>query len=119
MTDSKETLCFTCGQPSGDFPRLNCLPGGQVCPTCRDRLLECLPPCLPGEANSLEEFFEDGAPTTDLEASESEESESTPTEEPQSSDSTPSDHAAVGPHLEASRGPGQLLKSEGLDNEPA
>lgn len=48
MRESSETLCFTCGLPAGEFPRLNHLPSGQVCPTCRDRLLAMLPPLLPG-----------------------------------------------------------------------
>jgi len=54
MSEPRDTVCFTCGQPAGDFPRLNCLPGGQVCPTCRDRLLESLPACLPSESEETE-----------------------------------------------------------------
>lgn len=47
MSRSEETLCFTCGLPLGDPPRLNHLPSGQVCPRCSERLLETLPPLLP------------------------------------------------------------------------
>ncbi len=54
MSEPRDTVCFTCGQPTGGFPRLNCLPGGQACPTCRDRLLESLPPCLPFEGEESE-----------------------------------------------------------------
>lgn len=53
MRDSSETVCFTCGLPSGEFPRLNHLPGGQVCPTCRDRLMSILPPILPAVEEEL------------------------------------------------------------------
>jgi hypothetical protein len=48
MSAPSPTLCFTCGLPLGDPPRLNHLPGGQVCPSCRDRLLDHLPALLPG-----------------------------------------------------------------------
>lgn len=52
MSDSTETICFTCGMPTGqapgEFPRLNTLSSGQPCPTCRDRLLESLPGIFPG-----------------------------------------------------------------------
>lgn len=99
MNDSRDTVCFTCGQPAGEVPRLNCLPGGQVCPTCRDRLLECLPPCLPGEASALEEFYAEDAK-----------------EEPSAGASAPIAERSV---LEASKGPGQLIRGEGLGDEPA
>lgn len=46
--ESKDPTCFTCGLPAGDLPRLNRLDNGAVCPTCRDRLLEMLPPLFPG-----------------------------------------------------------------------
>ncbi len=55
MRDSSETVCFTCGLPSGEFPRLNHLPSGQVCPSCRDRLLAALPPILPALEDELEQ----------------------------------------------------------------
>ena len=44
---SAETLCFQCGQPAGDPTRLNHMPNGSVCPTCRDRLLDSLPAPFP------------------------------------------------------------------------
>ena len=99
MKDSHETVCFTCGQPAGEVPRLNCLPGGQVCPTCRDRLLECLPPCLPGQGPALEQYFE--------EESESRESETT------------NEAPRPGPQLSPARGPGQLLRGADFGDEPA
>lgn len=43
---SGETLCFQCGLPAGEM-RLNHLPNGKVCPTCRDRLLDSLPAPFP------------------------------------------------------------------------
>jgi len=49
MSDAPATLCFTCGQPAGDPPVLNSLSDGRRCPTCRDRVLEALPPALPRE----------------------------------------------------------------------
>ena len=55
MMGASETLCITCGQPAGEFPRLNHLPSGQVCPTCRNRLLEALPPLLPGGFDAVDE----------------------------------------------------------------
>ena len=42
MSES-EVLCFHCAQPIGDPPQLNELEEGEVCPVCRDRLLEELP----------------------------------------------------------------------------
>lgn len=42
----REVVCFHCTQPIGDPPRLNELADGQVCPACRDRLLEELPPIV-------------------------------------------------------------------------
>ena len=48
MVPSGASLCFSCGQPVGEPPRLNLLAGGRPCPTCADRLLESLPPILPG-----------------------------------------------------------------------
>lgn len=47
MAEGHETLCFTCGLPAGEEARLNHLPNGQVCPACRDRLLETLPAPFP------------------------------------------------------------------------
>ena len=97
MSDSQETVCFTCGQPAGDPTRLNCLPGGQACPACRDRLLESLPACLPSEqevervALTLEESTE-------------------------SSDFDPACSSEPGP--EDGKGPREVLHGEGPD-QPA
>lgn len=46
--DPKEPTCITCGLGAGEAPRLNRLENGAVCPTCRDRLLDLLPPIFPG-----------------------------------------------------------------------
>ncbi len=43
MRQSHEVVCFSCGQPVGDPPRLNTTPGGDNCPACAERLLESLP----------------------------------------------------------------------------
>ncbi len=47
MSDASSPVCFTCGQHV-DARRLNRLPNGEPCPSCRDRLLEALPALLPG-----------------------------------------------------------------------
>lgn len=47
MADGPEPLCFTCGLPAGKSARFNHLPNGQVCPSCRDRLLATLPAPFP------------------------------------------------------------------------
>lgn len=46
--DPKRPTCITCGLPAGELPGLNRLENGAGCPTCRDRLLELLPPIFPG-----------------------------------------------------------------------
>jgi hypothetical protein len=43
-------VCFTCGLAIESPPRLSRLTNGQVCPACRDRVLEGLPPALPSRA---------------------------------------------------------------------
>ena len=47
MSDQQST-CFTCGRAVGSPPLLNRLENGLPCPTCRDRVLDFLPPVLPG-----------------------------------------------------------------------
>lgn len=47
MSQNPQPVCITCSLPVGDPPRLNRLGNGQVCPSCRDRLLDALPPILP------------------------------------------------------------------------
>jgi hypothetical protein len=42
-----KTVCFTCGLPLGEPLRLNRLENGQLCPSCRDRVLDLLPSILP------------------------------------------------------------------------
>jgi hypothetical protein len=97
MQGPQETLCFTCGQPAGEVPRLNCLPGGQVCPSCRDRLLLSLAPCLPSEAEPIES----GAHEPPLD----------------SSDENPAGTEGHHP-LRVQKGPGRILHGESPD-QPA
>lgn len=47
MASARQPVCFTCGQPIGEPPRINELADGEPCPSCRDRLLDSLPPLLP------------------------------------------------------------------------
>lgn len=47
MPESAHPVCFTCGLSAGETIQFNRLPNGQVCPTCRERLLDLIPPCLP------------------------------------------------------------------------
>jgi hypothetical protein len=98
MSDPQEPVCFTCGHTTGGTLRLNCLPSGQVCPTCRDRLLECLPPVFPSENAVLEEV---------------EPEEESQLERAASWEAT----KATGPQL-SRKGPGQILRGTGPD-EPA
>ena len=60
MADGPEPICFTCGLPSGSNARLNHLPNGQVCPSCRDRLLEALPAPFPVALAREDEEVESG-----------------------------------------------------------
>jgi len=94
MSDPNAAVCFTCGQPSGDLLRLNTMPNGQVCPTCRDRLLEGIPAALPSE----EAFSEESETLTGGSGEDDEESDRQ--------------------RFSATRGPGQLLLGGG-PNEPA
>lgn len=58
----RDPVCIACGQPTGPRPRLNQLADGRTCPSCRDRLLDTLPPVLPSslEELSFEEWAEEG-----------------------------------------------------------
>ena len=47
MGEITNTVCFTCGLAIEEPPRLNRLTNGQVCPACRERLLDALPALLP------------------------------------------------------------------------
>ncbi len=44
----RETLCFSCGQPSGGDALKNRLPDGRPCLACRERVLDEAPSLLPG-----------------------------------------------------------------------
>lgn len=41
-------LCFTCGLSIEDPPRINALSDGGPCPACQARVLDSLPPLVPG-----------------------------------------------------------------------
>ena len=47
MSEMTNAVCFTCGLVIESPPRLSRLTNGQVCPACRDRVLDGLPPALP------------------------------------------------------------------------
>jgi DNA-directed RNA polymerase subunit RPC12/RpoP len=49
MAPSASTVCITCGLPVGSGTQLNRMSNGQVCPTCRDRLLDSIPGALPSQ----------------------------------------------------------------------
>jgi len=61
---ARDPVCIACGQPTGPRPRLNRLPDGRPCVSCRDRLLDELPAVLPavrGELEEEEDWASDGA----------------------------------------------------------
>jgi DNA-directed RNA polymerase subunit RPC12/RpoP len=47
MTGRSKTLCITCGIQVEETTQLNRLPNGQICPTCRERVLDSIPAPLP------------------------------------------------------------------------
>ncbi len=64
MALDRQPVCFTCSQPVAEPPEINKLENGETCPTCRDRLLDSLPPLLPwrertpaGEETGAEEPY--------------------------------------------------------------
>lgn len=56
-----KTVCFTCGMPIGEPLRLNRLENGQLCPSCRDRVLDLLPSILPDLPRRREKEWEEDA----------------------------------------------------------
>jgi hypothetical protein len=54
MAAPRPSLCITCGLPAASDQPLNRLEDGRACPTCRDRLLDSLPPPFPGFGHLLE-----------------------------------------------------------------
>ena len=61
MGESNPSICIQCGHSTDHTKRLNRLEDGRVCTSCRDRLLELLPPMLP--TMSYAEVEEPVAPT--------------------------------------------------------
>jgi len=58
-------ICIHCGNTTEQEGRLNRLADGRVCPSCRDRLLDTLPPLLPNfdyeqESEPVEHLAADG-----------------------------------------------------------
>ncbi len=51
MASGTSPLCITCALPTGSQSQFNRLPNGQICPTCRDRLLDSIPAALPSAAH--------------------------------------------------------------------
>jgi DNA-directed RNA polymerase subunit RPC12/RpoP len=49
MSNLTNAVCFTCGLVIESPPRLSRLTNGQVCPACRERVLDGLPPALPSQ----------------------------------------------------------------------
>lgn len=75
MSAPADPVCFTCGMPSGAAALLNRMPNGQICPACRDRVLDQLAPAIPVDRFVVAEF---GAPA----AAEAQEEASSRTQEP-------------------------------------
>ena len=48
------TLCFACGMPVTTPPRLNDMPDGSPCRTCRERALDLVPAPRPKRAPELD-----------------------------------------------------------------
>ena len=55
MSNLTNAVCFTCGLAIESPPRLNRLTSGQVCPACRERVLDGLPPALPSSPSGVPE----------------------------------------------------------------
>ena len=53
MEQPAPTLCFTCGLAVEETPRLNRLTNGEICPACRDRVLDMLPAPLPARPSEV------------------------------------------------------------------
>jgi len=51
---ARSPVCIGCGQPTGPRARLNHLPDGRPCPSCRERLLDELPSILPAPVEELD-----------------------------------------------------------------
>lgn len=54
MTEPRPSLCMTCGLEASPTVRMNRLADGRACPACLERLLDDLPPLLPGFGHLVE-----------------------------------------------------------------
>jgi hypothetical protein len=59
MSESSDPVCFQCGNPVTDPPRIHYLASGEACHHCRDRFVDSLPTLLPGEEKVRRELGED------------------------------------------------------------
>ncbi len=51
MAPSASPVCITCGLAVGSGTQLNRMNNGQVCPTCRERVLDAIPAALPSHVS--------------------------------------------------------------------
>jgi hypothetical protein len=51
MAQIPTSVCITCGLATGEVAQLNRLPNGQICPTCRERVLDSIPAALPASVS--------------------------------------------------------------------
>lgn len=65
MPNLTNAVCFTCGLAIEIPPQLNRLTSGQVCPACRERVLDGLPPALPSRPAAVPEGSSLGAESLD------------------------------------------------------
>jgi DNA-directed RNA polymerase subunit RPC12/RpoP len=78
MSKLTNAVCFTCGLVIESPPRLSRLTNGQVCPACRERVLEELPPALPTRTAEAGASSESRLPRPDRETADGPEPESGP-----------------------------------------
>jgi hypothetical protein len=65
MSDLTNAVCFTCGLVIESPPRLSRLTNGQVCPACRERVLDGLPSALPSRSTGVPEYGDRGTQPSD------------------------------------------------------
>jgi hypothetical protein len=78
MGNLTNAVCFTCGLAIESPPRLSRLTNGQICPACRERVLEDLPPALPSRATRGSIRAEADLPTSEFPESDEDEHEELP-----------------------------------------
>jgi hypothetical protein len=73
MAQGLDSICFYCGQ-AFSISGLNRVRGGRPCPVCTERLLEALPPLIPGPGSGRQV----GDALADVEFGEAESAEADP-----------------------------------------